>query len=194
MECRATAAATHLVDSRNQLGQAAASVAGAQSQLTGCHLRIAHSFTVSMLHKSCVLKLFTAAVNNKIRPPNAQSETPGTTVARWASLTSATSTPRINTCVILHGLTDCRIRRIDAISPGSRPNFNGKSTYSMREISTAGIRIVVTNTREATPSILLSQMASTAPYRLAAFNVPWTSKPTIGNALATMKRIAAPSV
>src|SRR5215472_11130113 len=194
MERSTTASTAHVVNSGKELGQAATPMTGAQSHLTRRHSRLAHLHSSAKRHNSCVLNVHTAAVSKRMSPPNDQRARPGTTCARCASLTKETNTPRINTCVMLHGRMACNVRRIVAKPPGNQPSLNGRRTYVIKDSSKAGMRMVVTKTNIATPTMSLSHMVWTAPYRLVWFRVPCTSNPTIGYAFATMKRITAPSV
>src|SRR5262249_18991676 len=158
MECSATASTAHVMNSGQELGQAATPMTGAQSHLTRCHSRLAHLLSPTKSHNSCGLNVQTAAVSKRMSPPNDQRARPGTTCARCASLTNETSTPRINTCVMLHGRMACKVRRIVAKPPGNQPSFRGRRTYVIRDSSKAGMRIVVTKTKIATPTMSLSHI------------------------------------
>src|SRR6185295_981585 len=114
MKCRTAPPAAHVVTVHGQTRQLAAAVAEAQSQPACRERRIVHSSSLTRFQSSCILNDAMAAVSVRMRPPNDQRAIPGTTCARCWSLTSATSTPRMNTCVMLHGLTDCNTRRICA--------------------------------------------------------------------------------
>ena len=67
-----------------------------------------------------------AAITN-INAANAHSAIPGTMPARWASFTSETSTPSMNTSTMPHGRTVCIVRNTIAKYGGARPSLRGTS-------------------------------------------------------------------
>src|SRR5262249_4014952 len=87
--------------------QQAARVAGDETRAgcgerDRCH-RSAHS---TRFQSSAGSDVIATAARSTIRPPNAYIPMPGSTVASWAILMSATRMPRIITSVIDHGCTD----------------------------------------------------------------------------------------
>ena len=139
-------------------------------------------------------KLAAAAAMSRISAPKDHSATPGTTVARCASFTSATSTPSMKTSTMPQGLIASSPRSTSAPAGGRRPSASGSSSHSMAARSKAGSASVVAKTSAASSGTSWSHSVDTAPHRLVARVWPCMSRPTSGKALASPNSTAAASV
>ena len=78
-------------------------------------------------HKAPGSKLAAAAVDTTSKPMNAKNATPGMIVARSCNFTTETSSPSMNTPIMLHGLIARTNRQTGAIQRGRTPNRRGSS-------------------------------------------------------------------